>query len=124
MDYEATDIKAVQTNEQGETEYELNAESLRHDPNTNQDIMSGITMNWEPSAKQLYRIESGTATVNQETELHLYGGFSLASQDQQKTTKNGGEAPITVTGEALRGNTQSKQVYSEQLVQVVHGQSF
>jgi len=58
VDYEATDIKAVQTNEQGETEYELNAESLRHDPNTNQDIMSGITMNWEPSAKQLYRIES------------------------------------------------------------------
>ena len=28
VDYEATDIKAVQTNEQGETEYELNAESL------------------------------------------------------------------------------------------------
>lgn len=123
VDYEATDIKAVQTNEQGETEYELNAESLRHDPNTNQDIMSGITMNWEPSAKQLYRIESGTATVNQETgELHLYGGFSLASQDQQKTTKNGEKiAPITVTGEALKGNTQSKQVYSEQPVQVVQG---
>ena len=37
VDYEATDIKAVQTNEQGETEYELSAESLTHNPVTNKD---------------------------------------------------------------------------------------
>ncbi|MES1964505.1 LPS export ABC transporter periplasmic protein LptC [Psychrobacter sp. AH5] len=123
VDYEATDIQAVQTNEQGETEYELNAESLSHDPNTNQDVMSGITMNWQPSAEQLYRITSGTATLNQETgDLHLYGGFSLASEDQAKTTQSGEKiAPITVTGEALKGNTKSRQVYSEQPVQVVQG---
>lgn len=123
VDYEATDIQAVQTNEQGETEYELNAESLTHDPSTNQDVMSGITMNWEPSAQQLYRIQSGTATINQETgDLHLYGGFSLASEDQAKTTDKGEKiAPITVTGKALKGNTKSRQVYSEQPVQVVQG---
>jgi lipopolysaccharide export system protein LptC len=40
VDYEATDIKAVQTNEEGETEYELNADSLTHNPVTNQDEMS------------------------------------------------------------------------------------
>ncbi len=125
VDYEATDIQAVQTNEQGETEYELNAESLIHDPNTNQDVMSGITMNWEPSAKQLYRIESGTATISQETgDLHLYGGFSLASEDQAKTTDSGEKiAPITVSGEALKGNTKSRQVYSDQPVQVVQGEN-
>ncbi len=123
VDYEATDIQAVQTNEQGETEYELTAESLSHDPNTNQDVMSGITMNWQPAAEQLYRIESGTATLNQETgDMHLYGGFSLASEDQAKTTESGEKiAPITVTGEALKGNTKSRQVYSEQPVQVVQG---
>ena len=123
VDYEATDIQAVQTNEQGETEYELNAESLTHDPSTNQDVMSGIVMNWEPAAEQLYRIQSGTATINQETgDLHLYGGFSLASEDQAKTTDKGEKiAPITVTGKALKGNTKSRQVYSEQPVQVVQG---
>lgn len=125
VDYEATDIQAVQTNEQGETEYELNAESLIHDPNTNQDVMSGITMNWQPSAEQLYLIESGTATLNQETgDLHLYGGFSLASEDQAKTTESGEKiAPITVTGQALKGNTKSREVYSEQPVQVVQGEN-
>ncbi len=125
VDYEATDIQAVQTNEQGETEYELNAESLIHDPNTNQDVMSGITMNWQPSAEQLYLIESGTATLNQETgDLHLYGGFSLASEDQAKTTDSGEKiAPITVTGQALKGNTKSREVYSEQPVQVVQGEN-
>ena len=123
VDYEATDIQAVQTNEQGETEYELNAESLTHDPSTNQDVMSGIVMNWEPAAEQLYRIQSGTATINQETgDLHLYGGFSLASENQAKTTDKGEKiAPITVTGKALKGNTKSRQVYREQPVQVVQG---
>ena len=83
VDYEATDIKAVQTNEQGETEYELNAESLTHDPKTNEDVMSGITMNWKPSDEQRYVIQSGTATINQASgDLHLYGGFSLLSEDK------------------------------------------
>lgn len=125
VDYEATDIQAVQTNEQGETEYELNAESLIHDPNTNQDVMSGITMSWEPSAQQLYRIESGTATINQETgDLHLYGGFNLASEGQAKTSDSGEKiAPITVSGKALKGNTKSRQVYSDEPVQVVQGEN-
>lgn len=119
VDYEATDIKAVQTNEQGETEYELNAESLTHNPKTNQDVMSGITMNWKPSDEQRYTIQSGTATVNQESgDLHLYGGFSLVSEDKTASTDI---EPIKVTGQALKGNTKSRQVYSDQPVKVEQG---
>ena len=119
VDYEATEIKAVQTNEQGETEYELNADSLTHNPKTNQDVMSGITMNWKPSDEQRYIIESGTATINQESgDLHLYGGFSLVSED--KTTSTDIE-PIKVSGQALKGNTKSRQVYSDQPVKVEQG---
>ncbi len=117
VDYEATDIKAVQTNEQGETEY--NAESLTHNPKTNQDVMSGITMNWKPSDEQRYIIQSGTATVNQESgDLHLYGGFSLVSEDKTASTDI---EPIKVTGQALKGNTKSRQVYSDQPVKVEQG---
>lgn len=76
VDYEATDIKAVQTNEKGETEYELTAKTLTHNPETNLDEMSGITMNWEPSAEQRYRIEAGSAAISQQTgELSLSGAF-------------------------------------------------
>ena len=119
MDYEATDIKAVQTNEQGETEYELNAESLKHNPETNEDEMLGITMNWKPSDEQRYIIKSGMATINQETgDLNLSGGFTLVSDDKADTTII---EPIKVTGEALKGNTKSRQVYSDKPVQVEQG---
>ncbi|MDN6276299.1 LPS export ABC transporter periplasmic protein LptC [Psychrobacter sp.] len=111
VDYEATDIKAVQTNDQGETEYELTAESLTHNPETNLDEMSGITMNWEPSEDQRYRIEAGSAAINQQTgELNLSGGFSLFSEGN---TANPEVEPIKVTGSALTGNTKSGKVYSE-----------
>ena len=119
VDYEATDIKAVQTNEQGETEYELSAESLTHNPTTNEDEMKGITMNWEPSDEQRYRIEAGTAAISQQTgELSLSGGFSLVSEGK---TANANVKPIKVTGATLKGNTKSGQVYSNEPVKVEQG---
>lgn len=119
VDYEATDIKAVQTNEQGETEYELSAESLTHNPATNEDEMKGITMNWEPSDAQRYRIEAGTAAISQQTgELSLSGGFSLISEGK---TANANVEPIKVTGATLKGNTKSGQVYSNEPVKVEQG---
>lgn len=123
VDYEATDIQAIQTNEQGETEYELNADSLTHNPVTNQDEMSGITMNWEPSDEQRYVIQAGSATINQQTgELRLSGGFSLVSEE--KTGEEGAASdiePIKVTGQTLKGNTKSRQVYSDEPVKVEQG---
>ncbi|MGX8220140.1 LPS export ABC transporter periplasmic protein LptC [Psychrobacter celer] len=118
VDYEATDIKAVQTNEQGETEYELTAESLTHNPVTNLDEMSGITMNWEPSAEQRYRIEAGSAAISQQTgELSLSGGFTLISEGNPDKEVE----PIKVTGSMLKGNTKSGQVYSEAPVKIEQG---
>ncbi|WP_243443412.1 LPS export ABC transporter periplasmic protein LptC [Psychrobacter sp. JCM 18903] len=105
VDYEATDIKAVQTNEKGETEYELTAKTLTHNPETNLDEMSGITMNWEPSAEQRYRIEAGSAAISQQTgELSLSGGFSLVSEGNKDAPDI---EPIKVTGSILKGNTKS-----------------
>lgn len=118
VDYEATDIKAVQTNEQGETEYELTAESLTHNPVTNLDEMSGIIMNWEPSAEQRYRIEAGSAAISQQTgELSLSGGFTLISEGNPDKEVE----PIKVTGSTLKGNTKSGQVYSEAPVKIEQG---
>ncbi len=118
VDYEATDIKAVQTNEKGETEYELSAESLTHNPVTDKDEMKGITMNWEPSDEQRYRIEAGSAAISQQTgELSLSGGFSLVSEGKGKSDIE----PIKVTGATLKGNTKSGQVYSDEAVKVEQG---
>ena len=109
----------MQTNDQGETEYELTAESLTHNPKTNQDEMSGITMNWEPSAEQRYRVQAGTAAISQQTgELSLSGGFTLVSEGNDS---NSDIEPITVTGSTLKGNTKSGQVYSNEPVKVEQG---
>ncbi|WP_169391483.1 MULTISPECIES: LPS export ABC transporter periplasmic protein LptC [Psychrobacter] len=119
VDYEATDIKAVQTNEAGETEYELNADAISHNPKTNQDEMSGITMNWEPSATQRYQIQAGTAAINQQSgDLKLSGGFVLTSQDKSGQANS---EPIKVSGAELKGNTKSRQVFSDQPVKVEQG---
>ena len=119
VDYEATDIKAVQTNEKGETEYELSAESLTHNPVTNKDEMKGITMNWEPSDEQRYRIEADSAAISQLTgDMSLSGGFSLVSEGKAGTSD---VEPIKVTGATLKGNTKSGQVYSDEPVKVEQG---
>lgn len=119
VDYEATDIKAVQTNDKGETEYELTAESLTHNPETNLDEMSGITMDWEPSTEQRYRIEAGSAAISQQTgELSLSGGFTLISEGNKDAPDI---APIKVIGNTLKGNTKSGQVYSEEPVKIEQG---
>ena len=119
VDYEATDIKAVQTNDEGKTEYELSAESLTHNPVTNKDEMKGITMNWEPSDEQRYRIEAGSAAISQQTgDMSLSGGFSLVSDGKAGTSD---VEPIKVTGATLKGNTKSGQVYSDEPVKVEQG---
>ncbi len=119
VDYEATDIKAVQTNDEGKTEYELSAESLTHNPVTNKDEMKGITMNWEPSDEQRYRIEAGSAAISQQTgDMSLSGGFSLVSEGKAGTSD---VEPIKVTGAILKGNTKSGQVYSDEPVKVEQG---
>lgn len=119
VDYEATDIKAVQTNDEGETEYELSADSLTHNPVTNKDEMKGITMNWEPSDEQRYRIEAGSAAISQQTgDMSLSGGFSLVSEGKAGASN---VEPIKVTGATLKGNTKSGQVYSDEPVKVEQG---
>lgn len=117
VDYEATDIKAVQTNDEGETEYQLNADSLTHNPTTNQDEMSGITMDWAPGTEQRYQISAGSAAINQQTgELKLTGGFVLTSKGSLE-----GATPIKVTGQTLFGNTKKRAVYSNDPVKVEQG---
>lgn len=120
VDYEATDITAVQTNDEGETEYELSAKSLTHNPKTNLDEMTGISMNWEPSEEQRYRIQAGNAAISQQTgEMSLSGGFSLISEGIDSTSSD--IEPIKVTGNTLKGNTKSGQVYSDDPVKVEQG---
>lgn len=116
IDSEATSIEAVQTNEQGETEYQLNAEKLTHNSVTNLDEISGLSMDWTPAINKNYQLTSGKASLNQETgEMLLTGGFKLVGNALDDNTK------IIVIGTELTGNTKQKVLKSTQPVKVVQG---
>lgn len=116
IDSEATSIEAVQTNEQGETEYQLNAEKLTHNSVTNLDEISGLSMDWTPATNKNYQLTSGKASLNQETgEMLLTDGFKLVGNALDDNTK------IIVIGTELTGNTKQKVLKSTQPVKVVQG---
>ncbi|PIE47035.1 MAG: LPS export ABC transporter periplasmic protein LptC [Gammaproteobacteria bacterium] len=116
IDSEATGIEAVQTNEQGETEYQLNAKKLTHNSVTNRDEISGLSMEWTPATDKNYQLTSGKASLNQETgEMELTGGFKLVGNALDDSSK------IIVIGTELTGNTKQKILISNQPVKVVQG---
>lgn len=118
IDSEATNISAVQTNENGETEYELNADKMTHNTQTNRDEISGLSMNWTPATDKNYQLTSGTASLNQKTgEMELTGGFKLVGNVMDDQTR------IVVVGNALHGNTKQRILISDEPVRVVQGEN-
>lgn len=116
--YEVAEIKAVQTGDDGKTEYTLEAKSLQRNAQTGQDEMQGITMDWQPPKGEVYHIVAGRATLNQETgEMHLLDGFVLT----RMANKN--KAELVIKGLALSGNTKSRILNSETPITVNEGEN-
>lgn len=116
VDYEATGIKAIQTNEQGETEYEVHAKSLNHNSTKNKDELIDVTMDWQPSKYKKYQLTSGLTDLNQKTgELNMSNGFKLESK-QDKNSE-----PIIIVGDSLTGNTKLKQVKTDNPIKFQQG---
>lgn len=116
IDSEVTNIEAGQTNEEGELEYQLNADSMKHNTETNNDEISGLNMDWTPAKDKNYMLTSGTASINQQTgEMQLTNGFKLVGNATDDTTK------IMISGSELTGNTKDRIVKSNQPVEVIQG---
>lgn len=116
IDTEVTDVQAVQTNDAGETEYQLQAESVTRDEQTNLDSIKGLQMDWQPSADQAYELTAQRASMNQQTgNLEIAGGFKLTGN-----LPNGGQH-IVVVGDSLEGNSKGKLLTSRQPVKVTQG---
>ncbi len=116
IDYQATEIQAVQTNAQGETEYQLNAKSLSHNNTTNKDELVDMTMDWNPSEIHHYRLTAGLTDFNQETgQLLMHEGFQLLSEPTAK-----GDS-INIHGKSLTANTHTKQLASTERIEFKQG---
>ena len=116
VDTEVTDIQAMQTNDAGETEYQLQAESITRDEQTHLDGIQGLQMDWQPSGEQAYELTAQRATMNQQTgNLQISGGFQLMG------LLPNGEQHIVVVGDGLEGNSKDKLLTSHQPVKVSQG---
>lgn len=137
IDFEATQIKAMQANDQGQTEYELIADRFVHNPQTDQDEMADIQMKWQPNADQAYQLVAGLASLDQTSgDMVLSGGFELTTlgtsnlpfennqlnaQSDQNSPKNqpkNAQKSLKITGNILKGNTKSKKIYSDQPIKI------
>lgn len=125
IDYAAEKIQAVQTNDDGDTEYTLMAQSLVHDSNSDEDVLLGLQMNWKPATNQHYKLLADEAVINQETgNMRLSKQFEFISMN---TGANGNQAAnqqeLHIQGQELRGNTKQQQLSSQQPVRVKQGDS-
>lgn len=116
VSYEATEIKAVQTNpETGETEYTLTADSLVKN-SAGVEEMVKVVMDWTPPKGETYQIEAARATFNQETgELLLKDGFTLVRKGNEQ------KPDMVITGQTLTGNTKARTVQSGEPITVKQG---
>lgn len=124
IDYEATGIKASQTNDKGETEYELTAERFVHNPTTNQDEMVDITLNWYPNSHEVYQVTAGRAVFVQQTgDLLLKNGVKLVGQPKGvvDADENENRHHIEMNSQSLQANTKTKEVVSDSPVTVTQG---
>lgn len=109
------DISAKQTNPTtGEIEYTLTAQSMTQNINK-QSVVKNITMHWQATPQTHYTITAHTAHFDQTTgQFNFLNGFHL-KQNQQNPS------PLTLTGDRLNINTQTKHIKSDHPINVTLG---
>lgn len=109
------DISAKQTNPAtGEIEYTLTAQSMTQNINK-QSVVKNITMHWQATPQTHYTITAHTAHFDQTTgQFNFLNGFHL-KQNQQNPS------PLTLTGDRLSINTQTKHIKSDHPINVTLG---
>lgn len=113
-----SDIRASQTNpDTGQIEYTLTAKTLTQD-NNGQNVLSDIMLVWTPSQTQTYQMTSSTANLDETTgDMLLKDGFTFLTQSQDSV-------PIKITGGVLTGNTKTRQIKSDDMLEVHQGDNF
>lgn len=109
------DISAKQTNPTtGEIEYTLTAQSMTQNINK-QSVVKNITMHWQATPQTHYTITAHTAHFDQTTgQFNFLNGFHLKQKQQNPS-------PLTLTGDRLNINTQTKHIKSDHPINVTLG---
>ncbi len=88
IEYEATDILAIQTNELGAAEYQLTADSLTHYAQENVDELETMTLHWRPNDHKSIAISADRAAMYHESDkVVMRNNVLFASQDISRPAK-------------------------------------
>lgn len=112
---EVKGITALQTNPQtGEMEYRLQAARLRQST-SGQNVLEEVAMIWTPVGTERYTITATLATFDEQSgDFLFYDGFELQKQPDDATATR-------LVGKSLAGNTKTKQIKSDDPMQVTQG---
>lgn len=124
IEYEATDILAVQTDEDGIAEYSLTAESLVHYSDENLDKLQRMRLNWRPSSNRNVMVDADEAAMyHEQNKVVMTNNVLLSSRfdpsQAQHTTSI--KPPIKLVASELIGDLETKRIYSNQPIDVTQG---
>lgn len=111
IEYQATDILAVQTNEEGVAEYSLTADDLTHYAAENSDKLTKMSLNWRPNKDRNVMINADNAIMYHEQSKVVMNNnvlFSSQAANEGETQK----PPMRLEAKELIGDLDKKQVYS------------
>lgn len=123
IEYEATDILAVQTNENGYAEYSLTADDLTHYAAENSDKMNGMTLNWRPNADRNVVVNADEATIYHEQSKVVMTNNVLFSSRQSTDAQGDVKPPMKLVAEELIGDLKAKKVYSDKPIEVTQAEN-
>ncbi len=117
IEYEATDILAVQTNDEGVAEYSLTADNLTHYSDQNFDKLVAMKLNWRPSSSQNVVINADEAVMyHEQSKVVMTNNVLFSSQSDANT--QAAKPPMKLVASELIGDLEQKKVFSEKPIKV------
>lgn len=121
IDYQASQINALQTNVNGEVSYHLKAQAVTHYQHAKTAVLSQPDIVWRTANQKQVQLTAEQAQLDEAKQLaQLSGNVKMTSQSLDPTQAT---APITLTGQNFIGNLATKQVVSNQPLKVEQGSS-
>lgn len=117
IDYQVSQLDALQTDSTGDVSYRLKATSVTHYQNAKTAVLSEPTMHWRTANQKQVQLTADQAQLDEAKQLaQLSGNVKLVSQSLD------GQTPaITLSGKNFVGNLKTKQVLSNQPLSVEQG---
>lgn len=130
IDYQAKNIQALQTNEQGLINYRLTATDVVHYQLAKMAILNQAKIEWRPSPERLVTFSATQATFDENAQLvTLEDNVIIHSQPtaesqtfvQSDNSLFNQQQPMTLTGKNFVGNLANKQLYTNNPITVTQG---